>query len=239
MYHQADTDRPYFERVWLNRWVASSAQAFDPVRWREQLVRPDFVVPHGEPITVGFDGARWRDACGFIATHIETGFQWPLRWWENTEGLDDWEVTDEEVDGAVDEFMDLWHVVLHYGDPPRFEANLARWSGKFGGNRIREWYTNRPRQIGQAMRAFATAQKTGELSHNGDTDYARHISNSRRGDLKILDDDGVPLWTIYKERPDSNKRIDLAMAGCLSWTARLDALAEGKWKRRRYGAYTA
>jgi hypothetical protein len=62
--------------------------------------------------------------------------------------------------------------------------------------------------------------------------FARHIANARKGNLKVLDDDDTPLWTIYKERPDSEKYIDLAMAGGLSWQARLDALARGGWQRR-------
>lgn len=230
LYSQPDTDRPYWERVWLNRRVASARQAFDPIRWAE-LAR-DVTIAHKEPITVGFDGARWRDACGFIGTHIETGFQWPLAWWENTEELDDWEVTDEQVDGALAEIMDLWKVYLLYPDPPRFESNVARWSGQYGEKKVLEWYTNRPRQIGQAMRAFGTAQRTGELTQSGSPDYARHIANARKGDLKIRDDDETPLWTIYKERPDSLKFIDLAMAGCLSWQARLDALSKGGWQRK-------
>jgi hypothetical protein len=233
LYHQADTDKAYFERVWLNRWVASSRQAFDPVRWADLARKVQ--VKRGEPITVGFDGARWRDACGFIATHIETGLQWPLAFWEKPPGDGEdalqWEVTDEQVDGALDEAMDLYRVVLMYADPPRFEANVAKWSGKYGERRVAEWYTNRPRQIGVAMRAFKTAQTSGVVTHNGDKDYARHIANSRRGDLKILDDDDTPLWTIYKERPDSELFIDLAMAGCLSWQARLDALTKGDWNR--------
>jgi len=237
LYHQVDTDRAYFERVWLNRWVASSRQAFDPVRWGE-LAR-DVRVDDGEPIVIGFDGARWRDACGFVATHIETGLQWPLAVWEKpVDGAkveadaDEWEVTDEQVDGVLAEAMDRWRVFLVYADPPRFEANIARWAGRYGEKRVVEWYTNRPRQIGVAMRAFKTAQTSGELTHNGNKDYARHIANARRGDLKILDDDDTPLWTIYKERPDSPKYIDLAMAGCLSWRARLDALARGGWQKK-------
>lgn len=231
LYHQDDTDKAYFERVWLNRWVASSRQAFDPVRW-EQL-RSDFMVPEKDPITVGFDGARWRDACGFTGTHIETGFQWPIALWENIEELDDWEVTDEQVDGALAEAMQRWNVTLVYADPPRFEANVAKWSGKYGEKRVLEWYTNRPMQIGKAMRAFKTAQTTGQLSHNGSKDYERHIANSRKGDLRIRDEDETPLWTIYKERPDSLKFIDLAMAGCLSWQARLDALSRGGWQKKK------
>jgi phage terminase large subunit-like protein len=230
LFHQNDTDKAYFERVWLNRWVASSRQAFDPVRWNN-LKNLERSIPAKDPIVLGFDGARWRDAAGFVATHIETGFQWPVKFWES-DGTDDWEITDLEVDGALAEVMDRWKVVLLYADPPRFESNVARWSGQYGEKRVFEWYTNRPRQIGQAMRAFKTAQTTGELSHNGDPDYARHIANARRGDLRIRDDDETPLWTVYKERPDSMKVIDLSMAGCLSWQARLDALAKGGWQRK-------
>jgi hypothetical protein len=82
------------------------------------------------------------------------------------------------------------------------------------------------------MRAFRTAQTSGVLNHSGDTVYARHIANSRRGDLRLLDDDDTPLWTIYKERPDSELYIDGAMAGCLSWQARLDAIARGGWQKK-------
>lgn len=239
LYNQPDTDKPYWERVWLNRRVTSARQAFDPNRWKE-LAR-DFAVPHGDPIVIGFDGARWRDACGFIGTHIETGFQWPIRFWENRiddkkgKQLEDYEVTDEEVNGALAEAMKLWKVVLVYGDPPKFEANLANWSGLYGEKRVLEWATNRPYQIGKSMRAFSTAQRTGGMSHNGSPDYARHIANSRKGDLKIRDEDETPLWTIYKERADSTKFIDLAMAGCLSWQARLDAMAKGGWQKKPQG----
>jgi phage terminase large subunit-like protein len=234
LYHQDDTDQAYFERVWLNRWVASSRQAFDPVRWGE-LTRADLVIADKEPIVIGFDGARWRDACGFVATHVETGHQWPIALWEKPEDLPkdvDWEVTDDQVNGALAEAMQRWRVVLLYADPPRFEDNVAKWAGKYGQKRVMEWYTNRQKQIGQAMRAYRTAMTSGQLSHSGDSDLARHIANARRSSVKVLDDDDTPLWTIYKERPDSEKYIDLAMAGCLSWQARLDALAGGNWQRR-------
>jgi hypothetical protein len=229
--NQPDTDRAYWEQVWLNRRVTSNRQAFDPARWKD-LARPGILVGKGEPVVIGFDGARWRDAAGFIGTHIETGIQWPIAFWAS-DGRAGWEVTDEQVDGALADAMGFYQVILVYADPPRFEANVARWSGLYGEKRVAEWYTNRPRQIGQAMRAYRTAQMTGELTHSGDPDHAQHIANARRGDLKLFDDDGTPLWTIYKERPDSIKFIDLAMAGCLSWQARLDALAKGGWQRKK------
>lgn len=233
LYAQPDTDKAYWERVWLNRRVASGRLAFDPKRWK-QLSRPDVRIALGDPIALGFDGARWRDAAGFVATHIETGHQWLAHGWEKPAGAagDDWEITDEQVDGALAELMKLYKVILCYADPPRFEANVAKWSGKYGEKRVAEWYTNRPRQIGQATRAYRTAQTSGELTHDGDERLARHIANARRHELKLLDDDDTPLWTIYKRRQDSTDFIDFAMAGVLSWQARLDALAKGGWQRK-------
>lgn len=233
LYAQPDTDKAYWERVWLNRRVSRSRQAFDPARWKT-LARPDVVIAEKEPIAVGFDGARWRDAAGFIATHIETGFQWPLSFWERPEDArpGEWEVTDDQVDGALAEHMDRYNIVLLFADPPRFEANVAKWSGTYGTHRVVEWYTNRPRQIGQAMRAYATAQTSGALTHNGDPTFARHIGNGRKANVKQFDDDGTPLWTIYKPKPDSSLYIDLGMAGCISWQARIAAMAKGGWQRK-------
>ncbi|MBG6141122.1 hypothetical protein [Longispora fulva] len=238
LYNQPDTDRAYWERVWLNRRVSSARQAFDVARWRD-LARPNVRIREGEPIVIGFDGARWRDACGAVATHIETGYQWPLALWERPTGLlvghetdpDVWEVTDDQVDGTVADAMARYRVLALYADPPRFEANVAKWAGRFGDHRVLEWYTNRPKPIGVAMRAFNTAITSGELTHSGDADYVRHIGNARRGDLRVLDDDDTPLWTIYKPRPDSEQYIDLAMCGVLSWQARLDVLRRGNWQR--------
>ena len=241
--NQPDTDRAYWERVWLNRRVSSSKQAFDLKRWKNVLVRPDVRIAEKEPIVLGFDGARWRDACGFVATHIETGFQWPAAVWEkpvedkkkpNT-GSDErvWEVTDDQIDGAIADLISRFHVVLVYADPPRFESNVARWAGLYGDKRVIEWYTNRPQPIGRAFRAYRTAQASGEVTHDGDERFARHIGNARKGDLNVRDDDDTPLWTIYKPKPDSPLYIDLAMAGCLSWQARLDAIRRGGWQRKR------
>lgn len=233
LYDQPDTDRSYWERVWLNRRVSSSKLAFDVNRWKK-LTRKDVTIDDGEPIAVGFDGARFRDAAGFVGTHVETGFQWVLNVWEKPEDVkpEDWEVTDDDVDGALAEIMKRYRVVLLYADPPRFEANISTWAGKYGDKQVREWYTNRPKQIGQSFRAYRTAMTSGALTHAEDDVFAKHIGNARRGATRVMDDDDTPLWTIYKKRSDSLDFIDLAMAGCLSWQARLDALAMGGWKRR-------
>jgi hypothetical protein len=75
------TDRAYWERVWCNRLVKGSSQAFEMQRWRT-LARPDNPVKPGELIVIGFDGAQFHDATGIVCTHVESGFQWVAGLWE-------------------------------------------------------------------------------------------------------------------------------------------------------------
>ena len=60
-------DKKYLERVWLNRWTKSEAQAFDAKRWFNDLAVPEPFKP-GSFVTTGFDGARFRDSTGIVLT---------------------------------------------------------------------------------------------------------------------------------------------------------------------------
>jgi phage terminase large subunit-like protein len=224
-------DRTYLERVWLNRLVRAAARAFDAVRWKA-LASP-VEVADGEMITLGFDGARYHDSTGIIATHIPTGYQWTVGIWEHPEGIENGEVPVDEVDGAVAGAFERWQVWRMYCDPPYWETFVAAWAGRYGDKRVVEWWTTRPRQMAYALKSFNNAIQSGELSHDGSVAYARHVGNACRRVLTLRDDQGVPLWTIYKERPNSPHKIDLAMAGCLSWEARCDALTSGVGERKR------
>jgi hypothetical protein len=77
-------DRSYLERVWLNRWTRSDAQAYD-VQAFEALGTADRIAP-GAFVTAGFDGAVFRDATAFVITDIVTGVQMPYGLWERPEG---------------------------------------------------------------------------------------------------------------------------------------------------------
>jgi len=227
-------DRSYLERVWLNRVVRSSERAFDTEHWKT-LVTSVYLLglPERELITLGFDGSRFNDATGLVATHVATGFQWVVGVWEHPHGIANWEVPLAEVDAAVAETMRRWDVWRLYCDPPYWETLVARWAGLFGSERVMEWWTNRPKQMAYAVRSYSNAIQTGELSHDGSQAFQRHMGNAVRKVLNLRDEAGVPLWTIYKERPDSPHKIDLAMAGCLSWEARCDALAAGVGTKKR------
>jgi hypothetical protein len=239
LYNAPDTDRAYWERVWLNRRVQAGRQAFDVARWTE-LARPDQAIPgKGERITLGFDGAQFRDATALIATHLASGFQWSLGIWECPPGANDpggegWECPEDEVHAALVEAFDTWDVVRAYMDPPYWEGLISRWAGRWG-DRITEWWTNRAKAMAYSLRAYQGAMKSGELTHSGDAVYARHVANARRRVLKMLDEQGQPLWVIEKERHQSPLSMDGAMAGCLSWEARRDAVAAGLNKPKKSG----
>ncbi len=222
-----DADLEYLERVWLNRPRKQGERAFDVQRWR-QLADLQHKVPDGALITLGFDGARFHDSTALDATEIATGYQWQIGLWERPENAGpDWEVPEAEVDAALDEMFKRYGVWRMYADPPYWQNKVAQWAGKYGEKVVIEWYTNRYRQMAYALRGFNEAIMTGVLSHDGKKSSERHMGAACRKDLRERDDQGRPLWIIQKERHDSPHKMDEAMARCLSWQARTDALAAG------------
>ncbi len=228
------SDKTYLERVWLNRLVRASERAFDVEQWKT-LADEDYKPASGALITLGFDGARWHDATALVATEVVTGFQWLCGLWEQPAALDlqYWEVDADDVNAVLAEVMDTYDVWRVYCDPPYWETAVADWAGRYGEKRVLEWWTNRPKQMAYAIKQFNTAIQSGDLLHDGNKHYQRHVGNAVRKYLRLRDDEGNRLWTIYKERQESPHKIDAAMAGILSWEARNDALAAGVAKRQK------
>lgn len=226
-------DQAYLRRVWLNQRVRASERAFDVEQWN-RLADSDYAIPDGAPVTLGFDGARWHDSTAIVATEIATGFQTLIGLWEKPVdvNLDDWEVPEDLVHGVVEEAFKRWQVWRLYGDPPYWESAMASWAGRYGEKRVVEWWTNRQKQMAYAIKAFQNAVQSGELLHDGNPHLARHIGNAVRRVLTMRDEEGRPLWTIYKEQSDSPFKIDAAMAAILSWEARSDAVSQGVGVRK-------
>jgi len=220
------SDRAFLERVWLNRIVRSADRAFDVGVWK-RLARPGYRPPKGALVTLGFDGARYHDATGIVGTDILTGTQWVVGVWERPAGVETWEVPQAEVEEAVAFAFDEWDVWRMYCDPPYWETVVAKWSGELGEKRVVLFHTNRYRKMAEAIRAYANAQAAGELHHDDDPAFSRHVGNAYRRELYGRDEEGHALWVIQKERPDSPNKIDVAVAAVLSWEARRAALAEG------------
>jgi len=232
------SDKTYLERVWLNRLVRASERAFDLDQW-DILADEDYAIPDGVPVSMGFDGARWHDSTALVVTELLTGFQMMIGLWEKPENikLENWEVPVSDVRAVVDEAFERWDVARFYCDPPYWESVVAEWAGKFGEKKVLEWWTNRQKAMSYAIKSFNHGVMSGELLHDGNVHYRRHIGNAVRKALRIRDSDGVQLWTIYKESPNSPHKIDGAMAGVLSWEARADSIASGYKKQKTESAY--
>jgi hypothetical protein len=231
------TDVAYWERVWLNRPVQSSSQAFSVERWDELAAAEKLWRPEPKKLIVlGFDGSRVNDATALVGTDVATGRQFVLGFWErpilpNGKPKPGWAVPEDEVHAAVEEAFTRWRVWRMYADPPYWEVEVATWEGRFrrkGKPLVFEWWTNRNRPMAYSLRAYKAAMEEGlELSHDGHEGMRRHVGNARRHELTPTDEEGAPLWTIRKERQESPKKIDAVMAGCLSWEAYRDAVAAG------------
>jgi len=214
-------------RFYLNQIVAQEDKPFDGKKWAE-LERPGYIVPDGALITLGFDGSIGRDHTALIGTEIATAHQWVVGYWEPEE-LDGGEVRIPfmEVDETVDAAFGRWKVWRMNADPFYWKDMLAQWAGRYGADRVVAWATNQYRKMAASLLAYRNAIQTGALTHDGDPRFTAGILNSHKHSQNFRDDQGNPMWTIQKERPDSPLKIDAAMAGCLSWEACTAAVAEG------------
>ena len=233
------TDRSYWERVWLNRPVQSASQVFN-MDLVDAHAHSGWAPDKDEWITLGFDGAMTRDATAIVGTHIATGRQFLLALWEcptNTKGEPDrdWKVPEDEVDLAVAEAYKRWNVWRLYADPYFWDTHVSVWVGKYlvkrgkdrGKPSVFSWPTNTHKKMALSVKAFLHSMRHGEWSYDGHERFKAHLANTRKHAITILDDDGVNLFVMRKERPDSLFKIDAAMAACLSWEAYRDAIAAG------------
>jgi hypothetical protein len=220
-------DRNYLRQVWLNQPVRSSERAFDVVKWAT-LARPGYRPPPGALIALGFDGSKFQDATALVGAEVETGILFRLGIWQRPElAGPEFEIPTNEVNDCLEEAFATWSVFRLYADPPYWEDLVASWAGKHGEQVVVRWYTTRTRKMADAVRSFVSAIADGSLKHDGDPALSRHVANACKRRLQVRDEQGVPLWTIQKERPDSPLKIDAAMASILAWEARRDAITVG------------
>jgi hypothetical protein len=193
-----------------------------------------------DPIVLGFDGSRGRrrqrrkgrkaDATALVGCTVTDGYMWPIRVWEHPDDEDDWQVPTHEVDAVVNETFAGYNVVGFYADPAKFESYVADWEAKYGAklkvkstqqHPIEWWMTGgRSGLVEKALEQMHTAIIEQEMRHSGASVFVRHFLNARTviraGKLLIA-----------KKHPDSNDKIDTAVAATLAWRCRLDAVAKG------------
>ncbi len=225
-------DESTAENAWLAgyEWAARADAA--------KVVRDD------DAITLGFDGSRSRlrgiaDATALIGCRVEDGHVFEIEVWEQPKGAGgkDWQVPVEEVLAEVRAAFERYSVVGFYADPAKWESHVAGWERDHGSSLavkssrehpIEWWMTgNRRRQTAEALEKFQSAVIDGEMTHDGSTTLTRHVLAARK----------VSGGQIAKESPESDRKIDAAVAAVLAWQARLDALSKGAGKRPEKKTY--
>ncbi len=219
------------ERWFLNRKLAGESVAFD-VELYKLLTDPQ-PVPDRAAIAIGVDGARFRDALSIECTVVETGYQWTAGLWERPKMAEaSYEHPKQEVDDVMLELFRRFQPWRAYVDPQYIDHLMDLWQGRWG-DRVQPWLTNRDKPIAYAVRNFTTAIGAADLRHDGHRDATRHVANARKKPVNVFDEKGRQLHTISKDRPDSPRKMDAAMAKVLSWECRGDAIADGALKPRR------
>lgn len=221
-------DAPQARRYFGNEIVQGLGKAFDVPTWTARRASRPHEVPAGALITIGGDGSRLWDHFSIIATEVASGYQWPLGIWipNGKELALDGLGGPEEI---LEHAFATWNVWRAYFDPPYIESWVAKWAGKWGKDRVVEWFTSRPKAMAYGLRAWKSAMTSGELSHCPADHpfcalFSEHVSNAIRRETGYRDDEGQ-LWTVEKET--QLKKIDSVPAAALSWEARLDAITAG------------
>lgn len=192
------------------------------------------VISKTEPITLGFDGSRSRtrgktDATVLVGCTVRDGHIFLIAAWEHPDHVKDWQVPTIEVEAKIRETFASHNVVGFYADPAKWESYVADWEARYGkklkvGRKEHpiEWWMTGGRSgiVAKALDQFHTAVVENEMTHDGSSVLTRHILNARR---KIRNG----TLQIGKKHPDSEDKIDGAIAAVLAWRARLDAVAKG------------
>lgn len=197
------------------------------------------VIGDRDIITLGFDGSRGAvargkaDATALLGCRVTDGHVFEIGVWEATDGPGEsaWVPPMPEIEAAIGMAFQRWNVVAFYGDPAKgWRSHLNAWEAKYGRQvkvKVSEahpfewWMTGGRSSLNErAVKQCGEAVVNGDLTHGGSYALTRHVLNARRriehGKLKLA-----------KEHPYSRKKIDAAVAMCLAWQARLDALAKG------------
>jgi hypothetical protein len=231
-FYEPNTDQARWERLWLNRKVQASRQVFSSALVKAAAdPLPGRVPPRRTAIVLGFDGSRTIDSTGIIGTVIETGYQFTVGEWERPVDLKgDWEVPASDVDETMSDAFERWKVIVALCDPPFWEEHVNAWHGRWP-DVVARYHTNQHKKMALTLAAYVAAWQAREVTHDGSAAYMRHLANARKQELNVTDERGEKLYVMVKERRNSPLKIDLAMAGCLSWQARGMAIAKGAMQR--------
>jgi hypothetical protein len=240
----ASTGEAEARRYFLDEVTVGERDAVNALRWAA-LARP--VGEHGglearEPIALGFDGSRSRDATALWACRISDGRWFRLGLWVPKAAADGTagKVPEALVEQAMDDAFAAYEVWYMIADPYKWQTVLDRKAGEWGNNAagkpiVIDFPTNVERRMDAAIELWETACRSGEgeFTHDADPDGTKHALNAALafGGRKPPRDDGddVPQSDRYKKlaKKKPGWLIDAFVAGVLATYGRGLAIEHG------------
>jgi hypothetical protein len=217
-------------RFFLNEIVVGESVFVDPVRWDVAAVEGGLAP--GEPIALGFDGAKYRDATALVASRLSDGRLFDLGTWERPpQALPDWRVPTVDIDQRVRAVFAAYGVVLMYADPYRWQDYLDVWASEWP-SRVVEFPTNVEQRMDKAIERFNTSFAEGRISHDGSPVLTRHVKNAvlvkgSRKKARPGDEDGAATHYLKLAKRGDGMLIDGSVAAVLAHAARGQAIEDG------------
>jgi hypothetical protein len=225
-------------RFFLNEIVVGESVLVDPTRWDMQA-RDDMLAAK-EPIALGFDGAKYRDATALVASRLSDARLFELGVWERPKDAPkDWRVPSDLVDTRIREVFEAYQVAVMFADPYRWQDYLDTWARDLGAERVVEFPTNQEQRMDKAIERFQTAFSNLEITHDGvetspgtPATLTQHFKNAvivkgARKKARPGEEEGLAVHYMKMAKRGDGLLIDAAVAGVLAHTARAYAVEQG------------
>jgi phage terminase large subunit-like protein len=198
-----------FRRAMLNQQMADEEHWISRELWGQRTHPEQMSAPEdGTRIVLGFDGSYNNDATALVGCTLE-GHVFVIGVWEKPDGAsDEWVVPRDRVDAAVHEAFRRWKIVEMPCDRSKWFDQTQIWWERYG-DVVVDMAPSRQRMV-PACAGFYSAVLQGRITHDGNADLTRHLSNA-----------------VVKETPDgayitkdgrwSPRKIDLAVAAVMAY----------------------
>lgn len=213
-------------RYRLGQWAGRKDQWLPWGIW-ETLADTDRELGDDEPVVIAFDGSASGDSTALVGCTID-GHIFPIAIWEHPEDDPRWRVPRNEVTAAVQTCFDKLNVTELACDPWGWRSEMDAWQADYG-SRVVEYNTGYRKRMAPATDRFYAGVQAGEISHDGDQDLARHISNTVAKSTPMGD-------IVVKDKRSSTKKIDAAVAAIVAFDRAAWHKANPP-KRRRVAAF--
>jgi phage terminase large subunit-like protein len=194
-------------RYRLGQWAGRKDQWIPWGKW-ETLANADRAIDPDEPVILAFDGSASGDSTALVGCTLEGNHIWPIAIWEHPEDNPRWRVPRNEVTAAVSMCFEQLNVTELACDPWGWRSEMDQWAADYG-QRVVEYNTGYRKRMAPATDRFYASVMTGDLSHDGDADLARHVNNTVAKSTPMGD-------IVVKDKRSSSKKIDAAVAAIVA-----------------------